>query len=210
MSERDPNQIKAELRSTVRVRLSGFTAEHVNNAAEVFAGVLEQLIVPGTCWMSYRAIPGKVPEACPSDSLFRSSAVRVVWPAIDWERNELIPREMPIRDASFVAKRYGVPEPDPEVSTGVCVSEIDVVLVPGMAFDRAGRRLGRGGGFYDRFLALIPQAVRIGIAFEEQVVDRVPSESHDQSIDLLVTPSGLFRAENQRETVDFRGLGPIP
>jgi 5-formyltetrahydrofolate cyclo-ligase len=62
------------------------------------------------------------------------------------------------------------------------------VLVPGVAFDPAGRRLGYGGGFYDRLLpSLRPAAPRIAGAFELQIVDRVPASSHDMTIDAIVT-----------------------
>ena len=65
---------------------------------------------------------------------------------------------------------------------------IDVVIVPGSAFDREGGRMGYGGGFYDAFLRrLRPEARRIGIGFEAQLVEHVPCEEHDLCVDLLVT-----------------------
>ena len=67
----------------------------------------------------------------------------------------------------------------------------DLVLVPGVLFDRRGFRLGRGGGFYDRFLAALAGGVRIGLIYDEFLVDRVPTEDHDVPVDAVVTPSGL-------------------
>jgi 5-formyltetrahydrofolate cyclo-ligase len=68
---------------------------------------------------------------------------------------------------------------------------IDVVLVPGLAFDTCGGRLGRGGGFYDRFLALVRPPLSIGVAFDEQMVDHLALESHDCLLTAIATPTGL-------------------
>jgi len=65
---------------------------------------------------------------------------------------------------------------------------IDLIVTPGLAFDRSGGRLGRGGGCYDRFLARPGvSALRCGVAFDEQIVERLPLGPHDQAVDLLVT-----------------------
>ncbi len=73
-------------------------------------------------------------------------------------------------------------------------AEVELMLVPGLAFDPRGGRLGQGGGFYDRLLAL-PQirATTCGVAFEIQVVDEVPVEPHDHRVDVLVTDARLRR-----------------
>lgn len=70
----------------------------------------------------------------------------------------------------------------------VQLEQIDVILVPGVAFDAGGRRLGRGRGHYDATLAALPaRAVRIGLAFEVQLVPEVPREAHDVRLDAVVT-----------------------
>ena len=66
--------------------------------------------------------------------------------------------------------------------------EIDLVLVPGIALDLQGRRLGRGKGFYDRLLAEI-RGVKCGIAFDEQIVEKIPAEPHDIRMDFILTPT---------------------
>lgn len=71
--------------------------------------------------------------------------------------------------------------------------KIDLVLVPGLAFDRFGGRLGRGKGFYDRFFQKLPQkTVLVGLAFDEQLVERVPVEPHDRKMDFLLTPENVL------------------
>ncbi len=78
----------------------------------------------------------------------------------------------------------------PEIAAG----ELDVVVVPGVAFDRTGARLGRGAGYYDRFLAGLPggRARRVAFAFDEQVVERVPMEAHDERVGVIVTPTEVI------------------
>jgi 5-formyltetrahydrofolate cyclo-ligase len=66
--------------------------------------------------------------------------------------------------------------------------EMDLILVPALAFDETGARLGQGGGWYDRALAGLPTPVlTVGIAFDFQIIDFVPREAHDQSVALIVT-----------------------
>jgi len=84
---------------------------------------------------------------------------------------------------------YGVPEPCVGAPT-VDLSELSVIIVPGLLFDRAGLRLGWGGGYYDATLPMT-SALRIGLAFECQLVDALPSEMHDQTVHLIATDKTL-------------------
>ena len=79
---------------------------------------------------------------------------------------------------------FGIMEPTGELFTDYDL--IDVAVVPGMAFDREGHRLGRGKGYYDRFLALLPHIYKIGICFPFQLVDKVPADAHDMLMDEVV------------------------
>jgi 5-formyltetrahydrofolate cyclo-ligase len=88
---------------------------------------------------------------------------------------------------------FGIPEPDPARLPRVEPAAIEAVILPGAVFDRQGGRLGYGGGYYDRFLAEAPAALRIGLAFELQVVAAVPLEPHDQLLDYLVTEEEVTR-----------------
>jgi 5-formyltetrahydrofolate cyclo-ligase len=88
--------------------------------------------------------------------------------------------------------RFGMLEP---LSTlpRIDPSDVDVILVPGVAFDRKGGRLGYGGGFYDRLLPLASQAVCIGVAFEEQILAAIPMEPWDCRVGWLVTPASVIQ-----------------
>jgi 5-formyltetrahydrofolate cyclo-ligase len=88
--------------------------------------------------------------------------------------------------------RFGISEP--AVPLFARENELDLIIVPGVAFDRAGGRIGRGGGFYDR---LLPQydAVRVGICFDFQTLEAVPAEEHDARMDWLVTETQILEFE---------------
>jgi 5-formyltetrahydrofolate cyclo-ligase len=93
--------------------------------------------------------------------------------------------------AQLVASRFGLLEPDrsaPLVDPG----EIDLVVVPGLAFDRAGNRLGFGKGYYDRFLRDV-RGVKAALLYTLQLLDEVPADEHDVPVDLLVTEKGVER-----------------
>jgi 5-formyltetrahydrofolate cyclo-ligase len=72
------------------------------------------------------------------------------------------------------------------------IGDCDLVVVPALAVDRRGRRLGRGGGFYDRALRMAAKARIVAVVYDDEVVDEVPVEPHDVSVDAAVTPSGLL------------------
>ena len=83
---------------------------------------------------------------------------------------------------------FGIPEPENAAGRRIALNRIDLVIVPGVAFDRRGRRLGRGGGYFDRFLARIPSSVpRVGLAFQFQRVKSIPWEPHDQPVSRVIT-----------------------
>jgi 5-formyltetrahydrofolate cyclo-ligase len=93
---------------------------------------------------------------------------------------------------------YGIREPKAHLIRPVPAGEIDVVIVPGVAFDRRGYRVGYGGGYYDRFLPQAPRAARIGVAFACQVAAGIPADSHDIPMDGVVTDAETIIAEAGR------------
>jgi 5-formyltetrahydrofolate cyclo-ligase len=87
----------------------------------------------------------------------------------------------------------GIPEP-PESCAWAGPDDFDLVLVPGVAFDASCARLGFGGGFYDALLPSLPEGVAtVGLAFDEQIVDEVPCEPHDERVAIVVTPTAVYR-----------------
>jgi len=92
----------------------------------------------------------------------------------------------------------GVREPPPATRRPLRPVRVDAFVVPGVAFDPSGNRLGYGGGHFDRLLARARRgAVVIGVALDEQVVARVPREPHDRPVDVVVTPTTTHRPPTQ-------------
>jgi 5-formyltetrahydrofolate cyclo-ligase len=90
--------------------------------------------------------------------------------------------------ADLQPTRWGLREPPSEGSAGIALDEFDLVLVPGLAFDGNGGRLGRGGGFYDRLLAgKRPVTRALGVAFAFQIVPELPLAPHDVVMDAVIT-----------------------
>jgi len=93
----------------------------------------------------------------------------------------------------------GIPEPRVGCPA-IALDRIDWVLVPGVAFDTAGRRLGYGGGYYDRLLPFVsPPAARVAGAFDMQIVDAVPTAAHDLGVDVVVTEQRTLYCGDRRE-----------
>ena len=114
---------------------------------------------------------------------------RAVVPAIRRNSKRIFPTE--ILDCEMDLKstgHLGIPQPRRRLQRRVPLKELGLVIVPGVAFDRRGNRLGRGGGYFDRFLSQLPARVPcIGVAFRFQVVKTLPVKSHDRPVAKLIT-----------------------
>lgn len=137
----------------------------------------------------YAAVPGEVDPARVGDRL-RGRGVTTFYPRVAIDGGlELVA----IDDESSLRPGFrGIREPlgHPHAPTG-----IDLAVVPGVAFDLLGGRLGRGGGHYDRLLtALTEHAVTIGVCYACQLVPHVPLEPHDRPVGVVVTEHGVHRA----------------
>ena len=111
---------------------------------------------------------------------------RVLAPKVSWEQRRMVAVEIRSLTEDIMETHFGLREPVSGVP--IPVSTIDLVIVPGLGFDEFGNRLGRGRGFYDRFLLNAEfRGVACALAFDEQVTHNVPAGPHDRPVDLLVT-----------------------
>lgn len=112
----------------------------------------------------------------------------VASPITIMDKRELIPSKISNLTEGINIGAYGIREPKKECSPEINVKDIDIVIVPAVAYDEDCYRLGYGGGFYDRFLSkLKDDAITIGIAFDLQIFDSIPKESHDAQLNFIVT-----------------------
>jgi 5-formyltetrahydrofolate cyclo-ligase len=123
---------------------------------------------------------------------------RIVLPVVDREQHRLLLYE--IKNLDELTPGYmGIPEPSVRSDERLLsINDIDAVVIPGAGFDPAGNRIGYGGGYYDILLSGLQRRIPvIAPAFEEQLVDSVPSEPHDVRVDLIVTDRRIIRAHNR-------------
>lgn len=173
---------KARLRRHIREQIALVSPTARAAASESIRTSIASL--PGwqaaVCAAAYVALPSE-PDLNPFDW---TPQRRLFLPRI--EDGTLVLREVG-DPAHLLPGPFGLLEPDPARCPAADHSRLDFIFVPGVAFTRDGGRLGRGGGYYDRLLAVLPRTVcRIGVCFPFQLVDDVPGEDHDQRVDLVV------------------------
>ena len=133
----------------------------------------------------YASMPGEVDTLLMIEkAIFKGK--RVSLPIVEHHQRELIPTL--ISSMEDVHKgTYGNAEPHFDPDKALALKDIDAVIVPGLAFDRQNNRLGRGAGYYDRFLSTLPKNVTtVGLAFDFQLTDCLPSEAHDMRLQQII------------------------
>lgn len=121
----------------------------------------------------------------------------VAVPKISWQQRHMIPVGINSLETGFSTGAMGLRNPVDGVP--IPFGQIDLVVSPGLGYDRRGNRLGRGGAFYDRFFAnKTLTASRCGFAFIEQVVDSIPVTENDQPVHFLVTDEGIIGCDQQK------------
>lgn len=175
------DKTKDALRREMKTRAAEVTEKQKNAAESDVMAAVEALprFAAAQTLALYAALPDEIPTRGMIDRWSRSK--RVVLPVVDGGR-------MSFREYSgrLATGAFGIAEPD---GREVEPAEIDLMIVPGAAFDRAGRRLGRGGGFYDRYLSS-PRAAaiyKIGVCLPCRLVGEVPAEAHDTPMDIVIT-----------------------
>jgi len=123
-----------------------------------------------------------------------------IFPEIQWAVPRMIPGTKRLENYAwndetvFLTNRHGIEEPNPETSQPVEIEAIDAVLVPLLAFDRQGQRVGYGGGYYDRFLSQCrPDTLKIGLSHFEPIEEIEDVDEWDVKLDLCITPDRLYR-----------------
>lgn len=124
------------------------------------------------------------------EKLLKTSAVCAL-PAFDEATQSYSARRVRNLETDIFTGKFGVSEPLPECEK-MALDRFDLVLVPGMAFDVQGNRLGRGRGFYDRILAGA-SGVKCGVAYDFQLLESIPTEPHDARVNFIFTPSRCVR-----------------
>ena len=133
----------------------------------------------------YASLPGEVDTLVMITKALELKK-RILIPIVMPEQRQMIPTQITTL-ADLKDGVYSIPQPRFDSSKAVAPEEIDAVIVPGLAFDQAKHRLGRGAGYYDRFLSILSKnTALIGLAFDFQLTDRLPVEEHDVPLTQII------------------------
>ena len=112
----------------------------------------------------------------------------VALPAFNTEKHEMQPYKVDAFDTDMTLGPRNILEPDPERCKIIPIERIDIAIIPGVALDEKGGRIGSGEGYYDRFIGKLPITTRkVALSLECQIVQQVPMESHDRFMDIIIT-----------------------
>ena len=183
---------KVQLRQQLRSKLLKMTDELcVEKSKKAFKNLISlPQFQQASVIMMYLTMPNEIDT---SDAVFYAWQQKktVVVPKISWQQRRMIPVEINSLEKGFSTEIAGLR--NPIKGQLIPFEDIDLVVTPGLGFDKRGNRLGRGGAYYDKFFAnkkLI--ACKCGFAFSEQVVESVPVQQHDVPVDILVTDEEIM------------------
>jgi 5-formyltetrahydrofolate cyclo-ligase len=188
---------KKDLRTRLKANLAALSADEVHQRSRQACNLLVAQPEFERCEtvMVFLSLPTEINTA-PLVLRAWQEGKRVLAPRVSWEQRRMMPVEIRSLTEDIEDTQWSLRQPlqgDP-----VPVGMIDLVVVPGLGFDPEGNRLGRGRGFYDRFLAHAEFAgSTCAVAFEEQIVEAIPADSHDIRVDMLITDQQVRRFVQQ-------------
>ena len=177
--------LKEELRREMRLRKQQYTLPQLVALSQPIVARLRSLLAGARVVLAYYSLPDEVFTHTLLDELVADGKIVLLPKVIDDERMELRRYSGP-RD--LVEGTFGIMEPSgPPFPLSAHSPSIDVALIPGVAFDAQGRRLGRGRGYYDRFLRSLGVRPNLfGVCFDFQKVPAVPVDANDISVDVII------------------------
>jgi 5-formyltetrahydrofolate cyclo-ligase len=180
--------IKDALRSAIKELLKSYsTLEKVRKSGIIKHRLFEEEVFKKAgVVMFYVSLKDEVDTASMIDEALKMGK-RVCVPVILKEEGRLIAGEIKDRHEDLENQHFGVYQPKRDRVKEVPLKDIHLVVVPGVAFDKNNLRLGRGHGYYDRFLCLLPKETKtIGLAFDFQVVESLPKHPHDIPVSKII------------------------
>lgn len=184
----DQQGLKSALRTHIRSVLKNIPAEKHRTDSDKLCAVLKaQAVFQKAGSILFFAPLPEEPDLWPLLNEMLAGKKLVALPCFDTDNQTYRPRRVMDIHVEILSGQFGIREPSTRC-VEIPLDDLDMALVPGVAFDLTGHRLGRGKGFYDRLLESFA-GKKIGIAFDEQVAEAVPAERNDVRMDFVVTPT---------------------
>ena len=190
---------KVALRQEIKSRLTEMTSKERVAASKAICRLIvdSQPFHDAAVVMVYLPLPHEV-DTTPLILYAWQQGKTVAVPKVSWQQRHMIPVELTSLETDFHTDKMGLRTPTN--GTPVPFEDIDLVVTPGLAFDTSGNRLGRGGGYYDRFFAGHDiSAARWAVAFSTQLYPAVPHEDTDQRVDAIVTENEIINCAAARQ-----------
>lgn len=179
---------KGRVRAAIRARVAAMTPEQrAHKSSSARALLTEQKVWHEAVTVLFYAPLRDELDIWPLALEGLKAGKRIALPRFDSASGTYLPALIRDPHRDIVIGKLGIREPRPDCEPAAGTA-IDLVLVPGVAFDLQGHRLGRGKGYYDRLLRVIG-GVKCGVAYDEQLVPHLPVEPHDYRLDCIVTPT---------------------
>jgi 5-formyltetrahydrofolate cyclo-ligase len=159
----------------------------IENRVFEFANFLEAKVV-----LLYMASHNEVPTEGIFRKCFDYNKI-VVLPAFETTKFKIKLFKIDNPEADMIIGPRHIPEPNPVRCKVVPMDCLDIALIPAVALDEKGGRIGTGEGYYDRFIPKLPITTRkVALAFEEQILSQIPMESHDKHVDIIITEKRII------------------
>ena len=181
--------MKHKIRTHIKEKIRAYSGLEKSEKSAIIKGKLfnEEAFKKAKLVMFYVSLKDEVNTLSMIDETVKMGK-RVCVPVILKEDKRLIAGEIKDREKDLERRHFGIYQPMAGRVREVPLDDIDLVVVPGIAFDKNNVRLGRGHGYYDRFLCGLPKRTKtIGLAFDFQVVESLPQDSHDVPVSKTIT-----------------------
>ena len=175
--------MKTEQRKRLKEKLASLSTDEKNEYSKIICEKLETILTDGLI-LSYSAIKDEVDVKNINDKY------KVLLPTINEDDNTM---EAYMPNGNYIVNNYGILEPNPHKCKKVKPENIKYIIVPCLGFNDSCYRLGKGKGYYDRYLLRCKNAIKIGVAYQIQKLDDLAIEQHDFQLDLIVTNSNIYQ-----------------
>ncbi len=181
--------MKHKIRKEIRHKFKAYSSLEKSGKSAIIKNKLfnEEEFKRARVVMFYVSLKDEVDTLIMIDEALKAGK-RVAVPVILKEEKRLIAGEIHNRLEDLESQHFGIYQPRQDRVKEVPLDDIDLIVVPGVAFDRKNIRLGRGHGYYDRFLSGLPKRTKIiGLAFDFQVLEDLPQDPHDVPVSKIIT-----------------------